>query len=76
MSNSLLVTAIAATFALTAPAEGASKTRKKRLAPAPAHTTYSTQSQSVYFAGVLVGKDPDPFIRFMIHKDPRPGHGE
>ena len=72
-----MIRRIAFAVALSAPAEAASK-KSKRLA----HHAYVTtpiernratlKSQDVYFAGEVVGRDPDLNIRAYMHKDPHP----
>jgi len=72
MKALVLVTAIAATVALVvAPADAASKKRKNaHVTRAPVTTPHPN---AVYDAdGTILGVDPDPFIRLMIRRDPRP----
>ncbi len=85
MKALVLVTALAAAVALVAasavPAEAASKKKKKVSAvQAPATYTYGQRvppsrqhPHGVYGAdGELLGMDPDPNIRLMIRRDPKP----
>ena len=74
MKIPVLVTALVAAVALTAPAEAASKKRKPTNQQKPVAT--QPNGYTVYdFDGRVAGRDPDPFIRAMIRKDPRPWEG-
>jgi hypothetical protein len=64
---------------LIAPAAAASRKHKGVAAPAPQIATkrpipsIGRHAHEVYTSdGELVGRDPDPFIRLMIQRDPRP----
>jgi hypothetical protein len=84
MKALVLVTALAAAVALVAasamPADAASKKKKKVSVQAPATYTYGQRvppsrqhPHGVYGAdGELLGMDPDPNIRLMIRRDPKP----
>ncbi len=84
MKALVLVTALAAAVALVAasavPADAASKKKKKASVQAPATYTYGQRvppsrqhPHGVYGAdGELLGMDPDPNIRLMIRRDPKP----
>ena len=77
MKLAVVVAALTASVALSAPAEAASK-KSKRVAhhayvTAPMERNRATlKSQDVYFAGEVVGRDPDLNIRAYMHKDPHP----
>jgi hypothetical protein len=79
MKAFVLAAAIVAAAALvTAPADGASKKRKKVTAShAPVTTPYARRnSNTVYDSdGTVLGADPDPFIRSQIRRDPKPWDG-
>lgn len=73
MKFPVLVTALIAAVAFAAPADAKSKKKKpeqqKVVATQPnGYTVYD-------FDGRVAGRDPDPFIRAMIRKDPRPWEG-
>ena len=77
----VLATALLAAAAVAVPAEAASKKKKKATAvQAPATYTYGQRvppsrqhPHGVYGAdGELLGMDPDPNIRLMIRRDPKP----
>ena len=84
MKALVLVTAFAAAVALVAasavPADAASKKKKKASVQAPVTYDYRDRvppsrqhPHGVYGAdGELLGMDPDPNIRAMIRKDPKP----
>ena len=74
MKALVLLTAIVATAALVAaPADAASKKRKKAYVTRAPVTTPHPNPNAVYDAdGRVIGMDPDPFIRMMIRRDPRP----
>jgi len=68
----VLAMALIASVALAAPAEAASKKRKKMPHRANQSAVQSkVHSHDVYVGGELVGRDPDPFIRLMIMRNPR-----
>jgi len=67
MKITALVVALAASVALAAPAEAASKKRKKVVRPAPVTAVHSND---VYVGGEFIGRDPDPFIRAMMRRNP------
>jgi hypothetical protein len=73
MKISVLVTTVIAAVALAGPAEAAAKKRKPaQQKPA----VVQPNGYTVYdFDGRVAGRDPDPFIRAMIRKDPRPWEG-
>ena len=76
MKFSILVAALIASVALAVPAEATSKKRKKvthRAAMSALQAGYV--APGVYFAGELVGRDPDPSIRSYMQRDPRPWEG-
>ena len=73
MKFPVLATALIAAVALAVPAEAASKKRKP-VQHKPAVT--QPNGNTVYdFDGRVAGRDPDPNIRAMIRKDPRPWEG-
>ena len=74
MKTAVLVTALIAAVALVLPAEATSKKRKPTYQQKPVAT--QPNGYTVYdFDGRVAGRDPDPFIRAMIRKDPRPWEG-
>jgi hypothetical protein len=74
MKTSVLVTALIAAVALAAPAEAAAKKQRKQVQQKPA--VVQPNGLTVYdFDGRVAGRDPDPFIRAMIRKSPRPWEG-
>lgn len=75
MKFPVFVAALVAAVALAAPAEAKSKKRKpEQQKPVTAQT--QPNGYTVYdFDGRVAGRDPDPFIRAMIRKDPRPWEG-
>lgn len=73
MKFSTLAVAVVAAVALAAPAEAAKK-RKPTQQQKP--VAAQNDPYTVYdFDGRVAGRDPDPFIRAMIRKDPRPWEG-
>lgn len=82
MKISVLVTALTAAIAVAftaPPADAAGKKRKQvqqhkvhKQKPAVAH---HDPYEVIDFDGRVAGRDPDPFIRAMIRKDPRPWEG-
>ena len=66
---------LAASVAFAAPVEAASKLRKKSMVPRAKVSAMQARpvgrSYDVYVGGELVGRDPDPFIRSMIMRNPR-----
>jgi hypothetical protein len=57
-----------------ASAEAAPKNKRSSVASEHAQATQAGQHpHGIYLPdGELVGKDPDPFIRLMIRRDPKP----
>ncbi len=74
MKIHLLMAALVASVALAAPADAASKKKKKTAHHAPAGTVHSKansySSYDVYVSGELVGRDPDPSIRAYMMRNP------
>ncbi len=71
-----VVVAALISVAIAAPAEAASKKRKKAAHRAPiAAVQPATSSYDVYVGGELVGRDPDPAIRSYMRRDPKPWEG-
>jgi hypothetical protein len=72
MKMHILVAALLASFALAAPADAASKKKKKTAhrAPSSAVDQKSNSSYDVYVSGELVGRDPDPSIRAYMMRNP------
>jgi hypothetical protein len=69
-----LVVALIASVAMAAPADAASKKRKKEIRRAPVSAVYSAthpHPHDVWFAGEYVGRDPDPNIRSFMIRNPR-----
>lgn len=66
-----LAVALMAAVAFAAPAEAAAKKKRKSV---PQQRAVATQADryDVFDADRVVGRDPDPFIRAMIQRDPRP----
>jgi hypothetical protein len=79
MKTLVLSAAIVTAAALvTVPADAASKKRKKVTASNPSVTTsYARRdSNTVYNSdGTIIGTDPDPFIRAMMRRSPKPWLG-
>jgi len=72
MKIAVLATTLIAAVALAAPAEAAKKRKPVQQKPA----VVQPNGYTVYdFDGRVAGRDPDPFIRAMIRKDPRPWEG-
>ena len=71
----LVLASLVAAIALATPAEAASK-KRKAMHKLKAVATQSNGYTVYDFDGRVAGRDPDPFIRAMIRKDPRPGEGE
>ena len=77
-----LATALIAAVAVAAPVEAATGKKKKKVSNLQAPATYSYRERvspsrqhpyGVYGAdGELLGMDPDPNIRLMIRRDPKP----
>ena len=68
----VLAVALIASVALAAPVEAASKKRKKAVQREnPSAVQSKPHPHDVYLSGELVGRDPDPFIRLMIMRNPR-----
>lgn len=73
MKLPVLATALIAAVALAAPSEAATK-KRKQVQQKPVAT--QPNGITVYdYDGRVAGRDPDPFIRAMIRKDPRPWEG-
>jgi len=70
----LLAAAIVASIALAAPsADAASKKSKDPYANRAPETSQRGRPNTVYDSGGrVIGVDPDPFIRLMMTRDPRP----
>jgi len=70
----VLLAAVVASVALAAPADAATKKKKKVAHRAPIGTVYSKpnphSSYDVYVSGELVGRDPDPSIRAFMMRNP------
>ena len=69
-----LALALVVSVALSAPAEAASKKRKKELqrtSVGAAHTYSNVPSRDVYVSGEYVGRDPDPNIRLFMMRNPQ-----
>lgn len=69
----VLLAALVASVALAAPADAATKKKKKVAHRAPVSTVYSKPNNSsydVYVSGELVGRDPDPSIRAYMMRNP------
>jgi len=71
MKIALLATSLIAAVALAVPAEAATKKNRKQVQQKP-YAAAQLQPGEVFYQDRVVGRDPDPFIRFMIGKDPRP----
>jgi hypothetical protein len=68
-----LVTAVLAGAALVAAPSAEAAPRKGKKAPVQRVIHAAPQSTAVFAGdGTLVGMDPDPFIRLMIMRDPKP----
>ena len=82
MKTLVLATALIAAAAVAVPAEAASTKKKKKVSNVQAPVSYSYRDRvppsrqhpyGVYGAdGELLGMDPDPNIRMMIRRDPKP----
>jgi len=72
MKIHILVAALVASVALAAPADAASKKKKKVAHRAPVSAIYAKPNSSydVYVSGELVGRDPDPSIRAFMMRNP------
>jgi hypothetical protein len=69
----VFLAAVLASVVLAAPADAASKKKKKVVHRAPLSTVYSKPNHSsydVYVSGELVGRDPDPSIRAFMMRNP------
>lgn len=73
MKFPILAAGLIASIAFAVPAEAAKK-RKSGPAAQPA-VALNDPDAVVDFSGRLAGRDPDPNIRAMIRKDPRPWEG-
>jgi hypothetical protein len=76
-AREMLVAVLLAAVALVAwPAEAASKKGKSSSVKPAAEAPLRVQPNAVYDSdGKILGVDPDPFIRLMIRRDPRPWDG-
>jgi hypothetical protein len=74
MKIHILLAALVASVAFAAPADAASKKKKKVVHRAPVSAVYSnanaSSSYDVYVSGELVGRDPDPSIRAYMMRNP------
>jgi hypothetical protein len=72
MKIHILVAALVASVALAAPADAASKKKKKTYHRAQASAVQYKQNNSsdVYVGNELVGRDPDPSIRAFMRRNP------
>jgi hypothetical protein len=69
----LMTAAVAAVALVAAPADAASKKRKQASwTRAPVTAPHSNRNTVYGPDGTVVGTDPDPFIRLMMQRDPRP----
>jgi hypothetical protein len=67
-----LLVVLIASVAVAAPAEAASKKRKKQIHRAPVGEIYSGRHpHEVWYGGDYVGRDPDPHIRSFMIRNPR-----
>ena len=73
MKVTILLTALIASVALVAPAEAATKKKKKTVYSASSTAVQRTpaESNAVYFGGEYVGQDPDINIRAFMLRNPR-----
>ncbi len=85
MKIRVLIAAVTLSVALATPvvAEAVAKKPKQAAKPDPvvavqpspppeAVVPAGPDPHEIHFAGEVVGRDPDPFIRLMIMRDPRP----
>jgi hypothetical protein len=74
MKALLLMTAVVIGVALVAgPADAASKKRKQTsVTRAPVTMPHANRNVVRDSDGTIIGTDPDPFIRAMMRRDPRP----
>jgi hypothetical protein len=73
MQRFVLLAAVAASVAIAAAAEAAPKKSKDPYANRAPATAQRGQPNAVYDSGgSVIGVDPDPFIRLMMRRDPRP----
>ena len=72
MKIHLLVAALVASVAFAAPADAASKKKKKTYHRTQVGAVHYKQSGSndVYVGSELVGRDPDPSIRAFMRRNP------
>lgn len=73
MKLPVLAFGLAAALAFAAPAEAAKK--RKPSQPRPPATVQNDPTAVFDYNGRVAGSDPDPHIRAMIRKDPRPWEG-
>ena len=67
----VLLAALVASVAFAAPADAASKKKKKTYHRAQASAVqYKSGSNNVYVGNELVGRDPDPPIRAFMRRNP------
>jgi len=69
--------ALIASVALAAPADAASKKHEKTThhRPSAGHSQPAPHPHDVYVGNELVGRDPDPFIRSQMMRNPHPWDG-
>jgi hypothetical protein len=68
----MLAAALIAAVAMAAPAEAASKKRKKAVhRETPSVVQSKAHPHDVNVGGEWVGRDPDPFIRSMMMRNPQ-----
>jgi hypothetical protein len=75
MKIHVLVVTLVASFALAAPAEAAAKKGKKvvnRGGYSAVQSKPNGHAHDVYVNGELIGRDPDPFIRSQMMRNPHP----
>jgi hypothetical protein len=74
MKIHILMAALVASVAFAAPADAASKNKKKVVHRAPIGAVHSkansSSSYDVYVGNELVGRDPDPSIRAFMRRNP------
>lgn len=75
MRIQIVIASLIASIALATPADAASKHRKKAAHRAKINAVQAKpapESYDVYVGGELVGRDPDPFIRSQMRRNPHP----
>jgi hypothetical protein len=76
LAMKILLAALVASVAFAAPADAASKKKKKTYHRAQVGAVQYNGSNDVYFGNTLVGRDPDSSIRaFMRRGGPQPWDG-